>query len=302
MKEKLFVFALLVFMLATPAFPQAVTGGITGRAVDNTGAVIPGVEVTISSPAMIGGARTALTDEQGVYRFTLLSPGVYRVTFALSGFKTLNIDTVTVTPGATMTINGNLEVSSVAEEVTVTSDAPQIDLQAATVGVNWSQQTLDRLPYGRDIRGLAQMIPGLYTPNYDVGGNTLGGSTTTGARVYGRSGGELLSFEGVVWDQFFGDYLTYQEVNFSAAAKGAEAQNPGAAISFVIKSGGNDFHGSAFTNYQSGRFQSDNVNQKLLNMGYIAGRNKFTKLYEVNGDVGGPIMKDKLWLCRFKTR
>lgn len=253
---KLHVFALfsLVLTLSPLAFPQAVTGAITGRAVDGSGALIPGVEVSISSPAMIGGTRTALTDEQGVYRFTLLSPGVYRVTFALTGFKTLNIDTVTVTPGSTMTINGSMEVSSVAEEVTVSSDAPQIDLQAATVGVNWSQQTLDQLPYGRDIRGLAQMIPGLYTPNYDVGGNTLGGSTTTGARVYGRSGGELLSFEGVVWDQFFGDYLTYQEVNFSTAAKGAETQNPGTAISFVIKSGGNDFHGSSYVNYQSGRF------------------------------------------------
>ncbi len=285
----------LVLALAVPGLAQIQTGAITGRATDTSGALIPGVEVSISSPAMIGGVRTSPTDETGTYRFTLLPPGTYRVTFALPGFKTLNVDGVNVVAGGTMTINGPLEVSTVAEEVTVTSDAPQIDLQAATVGVNWSATNMDKIPYGRDIRGLAQLIPGIYTPNYDVGGNTLGGSTTISGRVYGRSGGELLSFEGVVWDQFFGDYLTYQEVNVSAAAKGAEAQSAGAAVSFVIKSGGNDFHGSSYANLQKGSFQSDNVSDKLKALGYVPGKNKFTKLYEVNGDVGGPIMKDKLW-------
>jgi hypothetical protein len=296
-RGRVYVFAIvaLVLALSVPAFSQTQTGAITGRAADSSGALIPGVEVSITSPAMIGGARSAPTDETGTYRFTLLPPGTYRVTFALPGFKTINIDGVAVTPGATMTINGPMEVSTVAEEVTVTSEAPQIDLEAATVGVNWNSANMDKIPYGRDIRGLAQIIPGLYTPNYDVGGNTLGGSTTTGARVYGRSGNELLSFEGVVWDQFFGDYLTYQEVNVSAAAKGAEAQNAGAAISFVIKSGGNDFHGSSYANLQKGAFQSDNISQKLKDLGYVPGKNKFTKLYEVNGDVGGPILKDKFW-------
>ena len=71
-----------------------------------SGALIPGVEVTISSPSMIGGTRSAVTDEQGSYRFTELVPGVYRVTFALPGFKTLNIDGVPVAAGATRTING----------------------------------------------------------------------------------------------------------------------------------------------------------------------------------------------------
>src|SRR5579872_3302500 len=84
-----FAFALFVF----PAFPQSETPGtITGRAQDSSGALIPGVDVTISSPAMIGGGRMAVTDETGTYRFTLLPAGTYRVTFALSGFKTLNVD------------------------------------------------------------------------------------------------------------------------------------------------------------------------------------------------------------------
>src|SRR5215813_11880281 len=135
----------IVLSMSVCAFSQVQTGGITGRATDGSGALIPGVEVSITSPAMIGGSRAAPTDELGTYRFTLLPAGTYRVTFALPGFKTLNIEGVNVTPGATMTINGTMQVSTVAEEVTVTSDVPQIDLEAATVGVNWNSGNLDKV-------------------------------------------------------------------------------------------------------------------------------------------------------------
>ena len=88
-----FMLVCLVLLLAVPAFSQTqTTGAITARATDASGALIPGVEVTISSPAMIGGSRTAVTDEQGAYRFTELVPGVYRVSFGLAGFKNLNIE------------------------------------------------------------------------------------------------------------------------------------------------------------------------------------------------------------------
>src|SRR5581483_7337014 len=170
----LVLFATLFYFVT--AFSQTTnTGTILGKAMDNTGCVIPGVEVTITSPAMIGGSRTAPAVESGTYRFTLLVAGTYRVSFALPGFKTLNIDGVEVTPGSTMTINGTMQVSSVAEEVTVTSETPAIDLQAATVGVNWEKQKLDDLPWGRSVVSLAQMVPGVYATTYDVGGNQMGG-------------------------------------------------------------------------------------------------------------------------------
>src|SRR5687767_10652820 len=115
---------ILMPALAVPVFSQVITGTVTGRALDSSGALIPGVEVSITSPAMIGGARNAVTDEQGLYRFTLLpAPGVYRVSFALPGFQTLNIDGVNVGVGATMTINGTMVVGGVTQEITVTNEA-----------------------------------------------------------------------------------------------------------------------------------------------------------------------------------
>lgn len=286
---------LALLMYTTPAYGQAITGTITGRALDASGGILPGVEVSVASPAMIGGARSTFTDGQGVYRVTQLPSGEYRVSFRLSGFKTLNVDGVTVGVGSTMTINGTMQIDSLSEEVTVISDTPVIDLQATTVGVNWDEKQMEDLPYGRGIRGLARLVPGLSPTQFDVGGNTVGGSTTTGARNYGRSGEELIKFDGVVWDQFFGDYNTYEQVQISAAAKGAEAQSPGVTLSFVIKSGGNNFSGMYLAAWQDGAFQGNNVSQELRDRGFNPGDNKFTRYNDVSLDLGGPIMRDKLW-------
>ena len=291
-----FLFTLtLALALAASVFAQALTGTITGRALDSSGGVLPGVEVSITSPAMIGGARTAFTDPQGVYRFTQLASGEYQVSFKLQGFKTLNIQAVRVDVGATMTINGTLQIDALSEEVTVISQTPVIDLQSTTVGVNWDEKQMEDLPYGRGIRGLARLVPGLTPTQFDVGGNTVGGSTTTGARSYGRTGQELIKFDGVVWDQFFGDYNTYEQVQVSAAAKGAEAQSPGVTLSFVIKSGGNNFSGMYLAAWQDGAFQGNNVTPELRARGFDPGNNKFTRYNDFSADLGGPIIRDKLW-------
>src|SRR6185436_13046222 len=114
MKKSTFVVLTAIIMVALgtlPAFSQTLTSNITARAQDSTGAVIPGVEVSISSPSMIGGVRKEVTDETGAYRFTLLPPGTYRVTFSHAGFKTLNIDGVVLTAGNTATVVGPMEIA-----------------------------------------------------------------------------------------------------------------------------------------------------------------------------------------------
>lgn len=284
-----------VFLAGAMPAAQSTTGTITGRAVDSSGAILPGVAVSITSPQMIGGAREAVTDSLGTYRFTLVPPGVYQVKFQLPSFRALAVEGVVVTANSTMTVNAPLQVESLAESVTVTSSTPTIDLQSTQVGVNWSEKQMEDLPYGRGIRGLARLVPGLSPTQFDVGGNTVGGSTTTGARSYGRSGGELIKFDGVVWDQFFGDYNTYDQIQVSAAAKGAEAQSPGVTLSFLVKSGSNKFSGNYLLAHQSGKFQGNNVTPELRAQGFDPGNNKFTRYNDVSFDLGGPIIRDKLW-------
>jgi hypothetical protein len=294
-RSLLFVIPVVVLTFAIQGFGQNVLGTITGRAQDASGALIPGVEVTITSPAMIGGARNVVTDETGSYRFTQLAVGVYRVTFALPGFKTLNIDGVTVGSGVSTTINGTMEVSAVAETVTVTSTSPTIDLEQATVSVNWNAQKLDNLPSGHTLRNIAMMVPGMTVGTPDIGGTTMGGSTGTQGRVYGRTGGEEVNVDGNAYGTIFGDYQTVEEIRISTAAKGAEARNPGAAVTLVIKSGSNELHGSVSGAWQDGKWQSNNVTQELLDRGFAPGNTKFTHYDDYNFEVGGKIIQDRLW-------
>lgn len=288
---------LLALLLAAPApaRAQSTTGTITGRAVDSSGAMLPGVTVSITSPSMIGGARTAVTDALGSYRFGQLPPGVYQVAFELTSFRAMTIENIVVNANATATVNAPLQLETLEESITVTSATPTIDLQNSEVAVNWSEAQMENLPYGRGIRGLARLVPGLTPTQFDVGGNTVGGSTTTGARSYGRSGQELIQFDGVVWDQFFGDYNTYEQVQISGAAKGAEAQSPGVTLNFIVKSGSNQYHGNYLGAWQDGAFQGNNVTSALRDQGFNPGNNKFTRYNDVALDLGGPLLRDRLW-------
>ncbi|MGE0044062.1 MAG: TonB-dependent receptor [Vicinamibacterales bacterium] len=197
--------------------------------------------------------------------------------------------------GATMTINGTLTLATLEESVTVTSQAPTIDLEAAKVAVNWDQQKLDEIPYSRSLTGLVALIPGLYATSYDVGGSSFGTGSGPAARTFGRAGGNVVSYDGMIWDQTYGDYGTYEEAQVTTAAKGADAMNPGVTMNLVVKSGSNTFHGVGSANFQDGRFQATNVDQDLLSRGYSVGANKFTQYKDYYGEIGGPILRDRLW-------
>ena len=254
--------ALTVF--SSPAFAQTQTSTITGRATDESGGALPGVTVSVTSPNLIGGARTVVTDDQGVYRFTQLPGGAYVVKFELPGFTTTNVEGVSVAAGQTMTINGKLTVASLQETVTVTSQAPTIDLESSKVAVNWDQAKLDDLPYSRSLTGLVSLIPGLYATSLDVGGSQFGTGSGPAARTFGRAGGGVVSYDGMIWDQTYGDFGTYEEAQITTAAKGADSMNPGLTMNLIVKSGSNTWKGLGSANYQSGDFQSTNITPELL--------------------------------------
>jgi Carboxypeptidase regulatory-like domain len=295
--KKAFPLAIVVMALALPAsaWAQGATSNITGRATDTSGAALPGVTVSVTSANLIGGARTSVTDDEGVYRFTQLPGGAYTVKFELPGFTTLNIEGVNVLGGSTMTINGKMEVASLQETVTVTSQAPTIDLESSKVAVNWDQQKLDDLPYSRSLTSLISLVPGLYATSYDVGGSSFGTGSGPNARTFGRTGGNVVMYDGMVWDQTYGDYGSFEEAQITTASKGADAMNPGLSMNLVIKTGSNSYRGSGMYQYQNGDMQSTNVTDELLAKGYAPGTNKFTSLRDLYGEIGGPILKDRLW-------
>src|SRR5262249_25811185 len=165
---KILVFAVIAaLLLSVPLIAQENAGTINGKVTDKSDAVIPGVTVTLTSPA-IQGAKSVVTDEGGTYRFILLPPGTYTVKYELPGFKTLVRQDIIVQGSRTVTLPIALEVATVAETVTVTGESPVVDVQNATVGVAFNQNLLTNLPNQRDVWAVLGVTPGIAVKNFDV--------------------------------------------------------------------------------------------------------------------------------------
>jgi hypothetical protein len=162
----------VVFSLLLPAglYAQA---SITGVVRDNSGAVLPGVTVDVASPALIERVRTAVTDGTGQYRVVDLRPGVYSVTFGLTGFSTVKRDGIELSGSFTATVNADLQVGNVAETITVRGEAPVVDVQGTTQQQVLDAQVLEAIPAGRNQRLYATLIPGMSGSGADVGGTRL---------------------------------------------------------------------------------------------------------------------------------
>src|SRR5436190_18788050 len=128
---------LLGVVLASALAPTNVSGqgavqaSITGLAKDSSGAVLPGVTVEVSSAALIEKTRAAVTDDTGRYRVVGLPPGTYNVTFTLTGFNTVRHEAIELAGSFTATVHADMKVGSLQETVTVTGEAPVVDVQSA---------------------------------------------------------------------------------------------------------------------------------------------------------------------------
>lgn len=297
MKVRIFTILAFALCLATIGLSQAIDGVITGRVEDTSGARIPGVTITLTSPA-IQGQRTSVTDEGGNYRFPNLSAGTFTVKYELPGFKTLVREGIIVEGGKTVTLNASLVVAALAETVTVTGESPIVDLEQAKIGVNFSSAIKDNMVNARNYWSLLSVTPGIKTTTPDVGGSTMG--TQVGYRAYGRSGQVKVRLDGVDLTEgsdsgsMYGDYGSWEEVQVSAAGNSAEMMTGGTAVTAVLRSGGNNFHSTIFLGYEKSGFQVDNIDQNLRNQGITAG-DRFTRYTDWNLDLGGPIKRDKLW-------
>jgi hypothetical protein len=277
------------------AMSQTNFGTISGRLEDTSGARIPGVTITVTSPA-IQGQRDTITDESGSYRFLNMPIGTYTVKFELPGFKTLIREGIIVQAGVSTNLNPQLEVATVAETVTVTGESPVVDLEQAKIGVNFGSAVKDNVVNARNYWALLAQAPGLKTTTPDVGGSTMG--SQVGYRSYGISGQNQVFIDGVNLTEgnsggsLYGDYGSWEEVNVSSAGNGADSRTAGSAINVIVRSGGNQFHSRILGAYEGESFQGNNFSEALKQTGLGVG-DKFTKYYDTNADLSGPIKKDK---------
>jgi Carboxypeptidase regulatory-like domain len=288
-----------VGVAATTAFAQS---GIAGVVKDSSGAVLPGVTVEASSPALIEGTRAAATDSAGQYRIIDLRPGDYTVTFTLTGFRTIKREGITLPTSFTATVNAELSVGSLEESITVTGASPLVDVRGSVSQSVMSRETLDTIPTGKDPFAVGQLIAGVTTSTPDVGGTQIMQQPTL--QVHGSSNNDNvfmvdgvqiqhIGFGGNQTGFYFNDGLM-EEISYQTSSLPAEAPVGGVQINMIPHDGGNVFHGTVFATGAGSGLQSDNLSQDLVDLGFKV-QNRIRNVYDVNLTLGGPIRKDRLW-------
>jgi hypothetical protein len=284
------LFGFIALLVCATAFAQT-TGNLSGKVTDTSGAIVPGVTVELRSPSL-QGTRNATTGADGIYRFAILPPGDYTVTFRLEGLAPEARRNVTVSLGKETALDVALR-PAVSAEISVTAAAPVLDTSSTTLGTNLNARTIESLPSGRNYASVVQVAPGVSSD-----ANPTNPSLPT-ISVYGSSGAENAFYiDGVNTTNleygFQGKELNFEFISeLDVKTGGYEAEygrSTGGIINVITKSGGNQFSGDAFTYYDGDSYRA-NAKSVISTSGTTTGVTK--KDYGV--DLGGYIMKDKLW-------
>jgi Carboxypeptidase regulatory-like domain len=293
--------ALMMVASAGLLSAQTRTGTINGTVTDESGAVMPGVTVTLNSEALITGTSATTTDQEGNYRFVALLPGSYDLKFELGGFVSTARTGIRVESSFVATVNAVLTVGGVQETVTVSGASPIVDTTSNVISTRVDRNLLDNIPSGRDIWVIAEQVPGVVQDRYNVGG-TESAQQSSGA-IHGASAQQEFQFDGLTnnWPGGTGgfvmvyfDYDSFEEVQVVTNAAPAEVGTAGLFMNMVTKSGGNDFHGSATFLYEPGAWQSNNVSPELEALG-VKTSNPVEHILNFAPTLGGPIMRNKAW-------
>ena len=305
----------LVCALLAPAGADA--QAIGGTVTDATGGVLPGVTVEARSPALIEQVRTAITDGSGQYLITGLESGEYSVQFGLPGFSTVVREGITLNAGFTANVDAEMSVGSVEETITVTGDAPTVDVSNVQQHTAIDRDIIDAIPSGKSFQNLAILIPGMVgdgvvgsTLAVDVGGQggvnyqrlaIHGGESTDQMVQIDGMGVEAATRQGDSSNMFFADG-NYSEYSIDYTGNSAEIESSGVRINMIPRDGGNDWSAHVFGSFSTPGLQSNNVSDELVSQGIEKDEaNRLSKLWFVNPAGGGPIVRDRLWFWASHT-
>ena len=290
--------AMLVSLMALSAFGQIQSSTLYGNVVGNDGAALPGVTVTLTG---VGAPVVTVTDEQGRFRFPNLSPGTYTLRAELAGYGTATRAGIGVrlgaSPDVTLTLN-----PSVAQTITVTAEAPLLDVRKTGTGATVSKVELETVPSGRDPWVILQQTPGVLIDRINVGGNEsgqqssfTGKGSTTDQTSWNVDGVNITDVGALGSSPTYYDFDSFEEMQIATGGSDPRIQTPGVQVNMVTKRGTNDLSGSARYFTTRNAWQSDpSVPDEAT--GYLASVNEIDEIYDRGVEVGGPIIRDRLWL------
>jgi Carboxypeptidase regulatory-like domain len=314
---KSLLFGLAAFACtAGPAVAQGF-GGIGGTVGDASGAVLPGVNITLTSTqGTVGANQTTITDDRGAYQFSRLVPGTYIVKAELQGFRPAEQRNIVVNADQTSRADLKLEIGTMQEGVTVTGEAPLLDTTSALKQTVISNEVLQALPNRVDMWAITKVVPSIVLDKVDVGGSEA--FIQSRATVHGSSqesgyyidGLDVSSLDGnQTGATFYMDPFAYQETNYQVGGAGLAATSRGGLIyNGISRTGTNQFHGGYIFSGMSRGMQWHNFTPDLRTQVLAAIPPKviavnpniqpfsdFLTNYDTGAWIGGPILKDKLW-------
>ena len=300
-------FAVVLALALSPAvgvstaWAQAASSStIHGAATDESGAALPGVTVTLSSPQLQAKQRVAVTQADGTYRFTDLPGATYRLSFELPGFRAFVRNELRITIGFTARVDAVMSVGGIEEAVTVSGQSPVVDLSSTSTSATFTSEVLEEVPRGRDFQSVVEMSPGVTRQGApDVGGSQM--AQRPAMSTYGLSATPKIQVEGInittgsdANTAVYFNYAGMEEIRTVTSGTSAEVGTPGLHMIAVLKSGGNQFHGQYEGSYQGKQTQSKNLTPALIAQG-IGNTENLNYHYFVAADLGGRIIRDKLW-------
>ena len=295
------VLAVALFVLSSSsAFAQS---SISGVVRDSSGALLPGVTVEASSPDLIERVRSAVTDADGQYRIVDLRAGTYTLTFSLPGFTSVRREGVELTGSFVATIHAQLTVGAVQETVVVTGASPLVDTQSVSRQTTMNNELINNIPAARSYGGLMTLMPNTVVQ----GGAASNAQVVPQMVVFGGAGGRTnegrlqvdglsvgTAFNGAGVSAYVADVNNAQEVVLTSSGGMGEAEAGGPVLNIVPKEGGNRLAGMGYLAAVSEGMIGSNYTDDLKARG-LTTPGSYTKVWDYNVGVGGPIMKDRLW-------
>ena len=284
------VAAWLLAMVALPVCAQQQTGDLYGTVTDEQKQPLPGVTVTLTG---VGAPQVQQSDEKGQFRFLNLYPGTYSLRAELEGFSTIERPDLTIKLGGKASIEVTLN-GAIKDVITVTGEAPLLDERRITQGTNVSTVELDKVPTARDPWSLLSQAPGVLVDRINVGGNESGQQSNflgvgSGSRdnTFAVDGVILTDMNAVGGSATYFDFGAFEEVQFTVSSADVTVQTSGVTINQVTKRGTNEWRGNA-------RYlDTDGSLQAKPN---LPDGNKIKSVEEYGADIGGPVLKDHLWI------
>ena len=273
---------------------------ISGQVRDSSGAVMAGVTVEASSPALIEKSRTAVTDRDGRYAVVDVRPGTYTVSFSISGFNTVK-QQVEVPSNVTVPVDAEMKLGAVGQTVEVQAQVATVDIENVAHPEVLTRSDMDALPTARNMQSIGSYVPGVHLNTPDVGGSQQIEQTYMSAHgnpavrdSYLLDGMHVNTMQSDGLIQIYIDNALLQESTYQTSSVTTEVGGGGVYTNLVPKDGGNEFHGALFLGYAPSRFVGNNITQDLKARG-VTGQSAVNRIEDFDGNLGGPIVKDRLW-------